>query len=74
MLEKEQACLSGYVFGETALRALADEPKLQQAVDDWKAANQAKVSDQQEVLWFLFTHAQRYAEPEWLRYPVAALM
>jgi hypothetical protein len=32
------------------------------------------LSDGQAVLGFLFAHGQRHREPEWRRYPVAALL
>jgi hypothetical protein len=74
VLERKQDHISAYVFEDTALQMLADEPALRQAFDDWKAAHPAQLSDQQAVLWFLFTHGRRHAEPEWRRYPVAALI
>ncbi|MDB5766732.1 MAG: peptidase family, partial [Collimonas fungivorans] len=74
VLEKKQASISAYVFEDTALQMLADEPALRQAFDEWKAAHPAQLSDPQAVLWFLFAHGRRHAEPEWQRYPVAALM
>ena len=74
VLERKQASISAYVFEDTALQMLADEPALRQAFDEWKSAHPAQLSDPQAVLWFLFTHGRRHAEPEWRRYPVAALM
>lgn len=74
VLERKQASISDYAFEDTALEMLAEEPQLRQAFEEWKAAHPAQVSDPQAVLRFLFTHGQRHAEPEWRRYPVAALM
>lgn len=74
VLERKQASVAAYVFEDTALQMLADEPELRQAFEAWKAAHPAKVSDPQAVLGFLLTHGRRFAEPEWRRYPVAALM
>lgn len=74
VLEKKQASLSAYAFEDTALQMLEDEPALRQLFEEWKAAHPDLLSDQQAVHWFLFTHGRRYAEPEWLRYPVVGLM
>ena len=74
VLEKKQASISAYAFEDTALEMLAEEPALRQAFDAWKAAHPEQLSDPQAVLGFLFTHGRRHAEPEWRRYPVAALM
>lgn len=74
VLERKQASISDYAFEDTALQMLADEPQLRQAFEEWKAAHPEQLSDQQAVLWFLFTQGRRHAEPEWRRYPVAALM
>ena len=74
VLEKKQASISAYAFEDTALEMLADEPALRQAFDEWKAAHPEQLSDPQAVLGFLFTRGRRHAEPEWRRYPVAALM
>ncbi|HVE51805.1 MAG TPA: M14 family zinc carboxypeptidase [Ramlibacter sp.] len=74
VLEKKQASVSAYVFEDTALQMLADEPVLRQQFDEWKAANPEQLSNQEAVHWFLFTHGLRHAEPEWRRYPVVGLM
>lgn len=74
VLEKKQASVSAYVFEDTALQMLADEPALRQQFDEWKAAHPAQSSNQEAVHWFLFTHGRRYAEPEWRRYPVVGLV
>jgi multidrug resistance efflux pump len=74
VLEKKQASVSAYVFEETALQMLAEEPALRQRFDAWKAAHPEQLSNQEAVHWFLFTHGLRHAEPEWRRYPVVGLM
>lgn len=74
VLERKQGSVAAYVFEDTAMQMLADEPQLRQAFEEWKAAHPEKLSDPQAVLWFLFTHGRRHAEPEWRRYPVAALV
>ncbi len=74
VLERKQTTVSAYVFEDTAMQMLADEPALRQAFDEWKAAHPEQQSDREAVLWFLFTHGQRHAEPEWRRYPVVGLM
>jgi len=53
---------------------LRDEPGLQARFEAWKAANPQHLTDQDEVLQFIFTHCQRYIEPEWRRYPVVGLL
>ncbi len=73
VLEKKEA-FSDYVFEDLAMELLRDEPGLQRKFDAWKAAHPELVSNQQEVLGFIFAHCQRYAEPEWRRYPVWSLM
>ncbi|OAK58581.1 peptidase M14 [Variovorax paradoxus] len=73
VLEKKEA-FSAYVFEDTALQMLEDEPDLRRRFEEWKTANPAKLSDQGAVLGFLFAHGRRHAEPEWRRYPVVALM
>jgi hypothetical protein len=74
VLERKQGSISAYAFEDTALEMLAEEPALRQAFDEWKAAHPEQLSDPQAVLWFLFANGRRHAEPEWRRYPVAALM
>ncbi|MGJ7537482.1 MULTISPECIES: M14 family zinc carboxypeptidase [unclassified Variovorax] len=73
VLEKKEN-FSAYVFEDTALQMLEDEPELKRLFEQWKADNPEKLSDQQAVLGFLFAHGRRHAESEWRRYPVVALM
>jgi hypothetical protein len=73
MLEKKEH-FSPYLFEDTALEMLRDEPLLRQQFEAWKLRNPALLSNQQAVLDFLFSHGQRYREPQWNRYPVAALL
>ena len=73
VLEKKEA-FSDYVFEDLALELLRTEPGLQHKFDAWKEAHPELLSNQQEVLGFIFTHCQRYAEPEWRRYPVWSLV
>ena len=73
VLEKKEA-FSDYVFEDMASELLRDEPALAAKFADWKAANPALLSNQEAVLDFIFAHCQRFAEPEWRRYPVIALM
>jgi hypothetical protein len=53
---------------------LRDEPLLAARFAEWKTANPALLSNQEAVLDFIFEHCARFAEPEWRRYPVLALM
>ena len=73
VLEKKEA-YSDYVFEDHAAELLRDEPGLQAKFAAWKAANPALVSQQSAVLDFIFANCARYAEPEWRRYPVFAVL
>lgn len=73
ILEKKEH-FSDYVFEDTALEMLHDEPELAAAFSRWKTENPALLSDQQAVLSFLYANGQRHAEPEWRRYPVVRVM
>jgi hypothetical protein len=72
VLEKKEA-YSDYVFEDHALELLAAEPELKAKFDAWKGANAALLSNQNAVLDFIFANCQRYAEPEWRRYPVLSI-
>lgn len=72
VLEKKEH-FSDYVFEDTAAQMLRDEPALRLKFEQWKLAHPELLSDGQAVLGFLFAHGQRHREPEWRRYPVAAL-
>lgn len=72
VLEKKEA-YSDYVFEDHALELLRDEPQLKAKFDAWKAVNPALQSDQSAVLDFIFANCERYAEPEWRRYPVLSV-
>ena len=73
VLEKKEA-FSNYVFEDTALELLNSEPELKAKFEQWKTANPALLSDQEQVLSFIFANCKRYNEPEWLRYPVYLMM
>jgi len=73
VLEKKEN-FSPYVFEDTALRMLEEEPELRRLFEQWKAGNPEKLGDQKAVLGFIFAHGRRHAEPEWRCYPVVALM
>jgi hypothetical protein len=73
VLEKKEA-YSDYVFEDHALELLNAEPALLAKFEAWKAANPDQLSDQAAVLDFIFANCARYAEPEWRRYPVFAVM
>ena len=72
-LEKKEH-FSDYVFEDTALEMLRDEPELAEAFEDWKQQNPQLLADQNAVLTFIYANGKRYAEPEWRRYPVLRLM
>ena len=71
-LEKKEA-YSDYVFEDTAAEILRDEPSTRAAFEAWKQVNPDLLEDQTTVLDFIFTHCQRFKEPEWNRYPVLRL-
>jgi len=69
VLEKKEA-YSDYVFEDSAAEILQTEPATRAAFDAWKIANPELLTSQESVLDFIFTHCDRYKEPEWRRYPV----
>ncbi|MDE2430678.1 MAG: peptidase M14 [Burkholderiales bacterium] len=73
ILEKKEA-YSDYVFEDTALQLLEQEPELAQAFSRWKQENPALLSDKTAVLDFIFANCKHYLEPEWRRYPVLRIM
>ncbi len=73
VLEKKEN-FSDYVFEDTALQMLHDEPGLREKFEAWKGQHPELLSDQAAVLGFVFAHGQRHREPSWKRYPVAALL
>jgi hypothetical protein len=72
ILEKKEA-YSDYVFEDTALEMLQVEPELRARFEAWKQTHPERLSNQEDVLDFIFTHGQRFHEPEWRRYPVLGL-
>jgi len=73
ILEKKEH-FSDYVFEDTALEMLRDEPELAAAFAQWKLQNPQLLADQDAVLSFIYTNGQRHEEPEWRRYPVVRVM
>ncbi len=73
ILEKKET-FSDYVFEDTASELLETEPDLKDQFNQWKKENPHRLSDQTAVLNFIFSHCRKYAEPEWLRYPVYRIM
>lgn len=72
ILEKKEN-FSDYVFEDSAMEMLRDEPGLQAAFDQWKAQNPGLLADQNAVLGFIFARGKRFEEPSWRRYPVLSL-
>jgi hypothetical protein len=72
VLEKKEA-YSDYVFEDEALELLRDEPALRVKFEQWKLGHPEQLSNQVAVLDFIFANCQRYAEPEWRRYPVLSV-
>ncbi|WP_410505709.1 M14 family zinc carboxypeptidase [Janthinobacterium sp.] len=73
VLEKKEA-YSDYVFEDMALQLLREEPALAASFAQWKAAHPELLADQERVLNFIFENCQRFAEPEWRRYPVLSIV
>jgi hypothetical protein len=69
VLEKKEP-FSDYVFEDEALDILEAEPELKARFEQWKINHPHLLDKQEAVLGFIFEHCQRYAEPEWRRYPV----
>ena len=73
VLEKKER-YSDYVFEDTALEMLQDEPELQARFEQWKGTHPELLANQSAVLDFLFAAGRRHQEPGWMRYPVMGLM
>jgi Zinc carboxypeptidase len=73
VLEKKEA-YSDYVFEDHALELLQTEAALRSQFEAWKVANPDLVGNQSGVLDFIFSHCERYREPEWRRYPVVRIL
>ena len=72
VLEKKEA-YSDYVFEDTALEMLDQEPELRMRFEAWKKEFPQHTSNQEAVLDFIFSNGRRFHEPEWMRYPVVGL-
>ena len=72
VLEKKEA-YSDYVFEDTALEMLQQEPQLRMRFEAWKKEFPQHISNQEAVLDFIFANGERFHEPEWMRYPVVGL-
>jgi hypothetical protein len=73
VLEKKEA-YSDYVFEDTALEMLQQEPVLRARFEAWKLQFPELLSSQTAVLDFIFAQGQRFHEPPWRRYPVVRLL
>ena len=73
VLERKET-FSDYVFEDLALELLNDEAELRTLFAQWKRDHPDLLSDQDQVLRFIFDHCQRHVEPEWRRYPVWSIM
>lgn len=72
VLEKKEA-YSDYVFEDSALEMLQEEPELQAKFEAWKLLHPELLANQDAVLGFIFANGKRFNEPEWQRYPVFSL-
>jgi len=73
VLEKKEH-FSDYVFEDTALEMLQDDPELNARFAQWKATHPELLGNQQAVLDFIFSAGRQHHEPGWMRYPVVGLM
>ncbi|MBK1889408.1 peptidase M14 [Undibacterium sp. 14-3-2] len=73
VLEKKEA-YSDYVFEDTAAEILRDEPATLALFDAWKQSHPELLNNQEAVLDFIFTHCERFREPEWRCYPVLRII
>lgn len=73
VLEKKEA-FSDYVFEDSALEMLEQEPGLQAKFDLWKKENPGLLSNREAVLGFIFANGARFNEPEWRRYPIYSIV
>ncbi len=73
ILEKKER-FSDYVFEDMALQLLEEEPLLRDQFARWKSDTPSLLKSQGRVLGFIFEHCARFAEPQWRRYPVLAML
>lgn len=73
VLEKKEA-YSDYVFEDTAVEILRDEPATHALFETWKNSHPELLNNQEAVLDFIFTHCERFREPEWRCYPVLRIV
>ena len=73
VLEKKEA-YSDYVFEDSALEMLHEEPELKAKFEAWKIQNPDLLSNQTAVLDFIFANGKRHHEPEWCRYPIYSIL
>jgi len=73
VLEKKEA-YSDYVFEDTALEMLQQDPELKARFEAWKQASPDLITNQTAVLDFIFANGKSFQEPEWRRYPVVGLL
>jgi hypothetical protein len=69
VLERKET-FSDYVFEDLALELLDEEAELRTLFAQWKCDHPDLLSDQDQVLRFIFDHCRRHVEPGWRRYPV----
>ncbi|WP_395008472.1 M14 family zinc carboxypeptidase [Undibacterium sp.] len=73
VLEKKEA-FSDYVFEDSAYEMLQTEPELAEKFEAWKIEHPDRLSNQEEVLNFIFSNGRRFHEPEWNRYPIYSVV
>ena len=73
ILEKKER-FSDYVFEDMALQLLEEEPLLKEKFARWKFDHPSLLENQRRVLGFIFENCARFAEPQWRRYPVLAIL
>lgn len=61
---------SSYVFEDTAIELLKNNPELKTKLENWKTENPEEANNAWSQLYFIYSQSQAY-EKEHLRYPIA---
>ena len=69
---QQKEYFSTYVFEDTAMELLENDPDLKEAFEIWKEENLKKARNPYEVLGFIYSRSS-YPEKEFLRYPIARI-
>lgn len=69
---QQKEYFSTYVFEDTAMELLENDPDLKEAFEAWKEKEPEKAGNPYEVLGFIYSRSS-YQEKEFLRYPIARI-